>query len=165
MARTPCWCRSGSVPQSEPSSLAESISRSAVASFAPPLTPHLVPPPPPWRTRRQLSRCFTQRTPCLPFTQVNLDRDPKERPTGINLPPVQLNFVRNPATDTSLQLLQRGGKQVMNANAVIKAMKGDAPAAAPAGAPAAATPAPASAAPAAAAAVDKFKRNSQGRAK
>ena len=79
--------------------------------------------------------------------EVNLDRDPKERPTGINMPPVTMGFVRNPETETALSMLQRGGKLVAAANTAIKGMKdgsqkkSNAPAAEPAGAPAAA-PAP-----------------------
>ena len=83
---------------------------------------------------------------------VNLDKDPKEKPTGVNLPPVTISFVRNPKTETSLQTLQRGGKMVQNANHAIKVMsagvKGaaSAPALAPAPAPASAgTQAPADA--------------------
>ena len=79
--------------------------------------------------------------------EVNLDRDPKERPTGINMPPVQMTFVRNPETETSLGVLRQGGKLVQNAAAAIKTMK--ALSSGPAAAPAAA--APAAAAPAAAA--------------
>ena len=54
--------------------------------------------------------------------EINLDKDPKERPTGINLPPVALSFVRNPATETSMQVLSRAGKMVQNANTAIKVM-------------------------------------------
>ena len=69
---------------------------------------------------------------------MNLDKDPKELPTGRNLPAVPISFTRNPATLTSGQVLQRGGKQVMNALAAVKVMKGGG---APAAEPAAAEPA------------------------
>ena len=91
--------------------------------------------------------------PCVINVEVNLDRDPKERPTGINLPALPMTFVRNPATETPLQQLQRVGKQVATAAGAIKKMKSiaEAPAAAPAAEPAAA-PAAASAGEAAPAA-------------
>ena len=54
--------------------------------------------------------------------EINLDKDPKERPTGFNLPAVTLSFVRNPQAETALQTLQRGGKMIANANAAIKMM-------------------------------------------
>jgi hypothetical protein len=64
-----------------------------------------------------------------------------------------MTFVRNPATETPLQQLQRIGKQVATAAGAIKKMKSiaEAPAAAPAAEPAAA-PAAASAGAAAPAA-------------
>jgi hypothetical protein len=81
--------------------------------------------------------------------EVNLDKDPKERPTGINLPPVTLTFVRNPNTETTLQTLQRGGKMVQNINRALSGMKdksaAGAPAENPVAAPATAAPAPATA--------------------
>jgi hypothetical protein len=78
--------------------------------------------------------------PCVINVEVNLDRDPKERPTGINLPALPMTFVGNPATETPLQQLQRVGKQVATAAGAIKKMKSiaEAPAAAPAAEPAAA---------------------------
>ena len=78
--------------------------------------------------------------------EVNLDRDSKERPTGINLEPLSLWFQRNPATQAASGGLKGAGKLVQSANHAIKMMKGPGgKGGAPAAAPAAAAPAPASA--------------------
>jgi hypothetical protein len=86
---------------------------------------------------------------------VNLDKEPKEKPTGVTLPPMPLSFCRNPACELSTDKLQRGGKLVQAARHAIKVMaagtaKGAANGGAPAGAAAALLAAPA-VAPAAAA--------------
>ena len=77
--------------------------------------------------------------------EVNLDRDAKERPTGFQMPALSLFFQRNPDTkiEGGNQKLKAAGKQIVQANKVIKAMNGEpAPAPAPASALAPA-PAPA----------------------
>ena len=55
--------------------------------------------------------------------EVNLDRDTKERPTGVQMAPLSLWFQRNPATrEAAGGKLQRAGKLVMSANHAIKVM-------------------------------------------
>ena len=72
--------------------------------------------------------------------EVNLDRDSKERPTGIQMPPLPLWFQRNPATESALGAIQRGGRLVVAAGSAIKVMQGKGMAKAP---PPAAAPGPA----------------------